>query len=101
MDEISQTALQKEVKIDHAAVTRHLKQLEEKGMVSRRKSQEDNRFTIVRLTNEGRKKIVDYMNEKQIFISKVLKNFSEKERYLLIDLLTRIEENVKLINPND
>ncbi|MFP3359904.1 MarR family transcriptional regulator, partial [Planococcus sp. SIMBA_143] len=50
VEEISQTALQKEVNIDSAAVTRHLKQLEVKEMVTRRKNPDDNRFTFVRLT---------------------------------------------------
>lgn len=45
-DEISQSDLQKKVNIDSAAVTRHLKQLEAKGMVSRRRKPEDNRITL-------------------------------------------------------
>lgn len=101
VDEISQTELQKEVNIDHAAVTRHLKQLEEKRMVTRRKNPADNRFTFVRLTDEGRERIVAYQEEKQQFISKVLTGFNAKERSLLLDMLTRIEDNVKNINPNE
>jgi DNA-binding MarR family transcriptional regulator len=101
IEEISQTELQKEVNIDHAAVTRHLKQLEEKGMVSRRKNPADNRFTFVRLTDEGRKKIVAYQDEKQRFISKVLTGFTEKERSSLLEMLTRVQDNVKNIHPND
>jgi DNA-binding MarR family transcriptional regulator len=101
IEEISQTELQKEVNIDHAAVTRHLKQLEEKGMVSRRKNPADNRFTFVRLTDEGRKKIVTYQDEKQRFISKVLTGFTEKERSSLLEMLTRVQDNVKNIHPND
>lgn len=44
-DEISQSALQKEVNIDNAAVTRHLKQLEAAGLISRRKKR---RITVSR-----------------------------------------------------
>lgn len=101
VDEISQTELQKEVNIDHAAVTRHLKQLEEKRMVTRRKNPADNRFTFVRLTDEGREGIVTYQEEKQQFISKVLTGFNAEERSLLLDMLTRIQDNVKNINPNE
>ncbi|WP_208324146.1 MarR family winged helix-turn-helix transcriptional regulator [Paenisporosarcina antarctica] len=100
-EEISQTALQKEVNIDHAAVTRHLKQLEEKGMVSRRKNPADNRFTFVRLTDEGRERIASYQDEKQRFISKVLAGFAEEERSILLEMLIRIQDNVKNIDPND
>ncbi|MEI5908083.1 MarR family transcriptional regulator [Bacillus spongiae] len=95
--EISQTALQKEVNIDRAAVTRHLKQLEEKGIVSRRKNPNDNRITFVRLTDEGYQKIVAYREEKERFIASVLKGFNEEERAVLSDMLTRIEHNVEKI----
>lgn len=101
VDEISQTALQKEVNIDHAAVTRHLKQLEEKEVVIRRKCTNDNRFTFVRLTEEGREQILAYRDEKQKFISKVLAGFSKEERSMLLDMLVRVEENVKNIDPNE
>ncbi|RLQ97449.1 MarR family winged helix-turn-helix transcriptional regulator [Falsibacillus albus] len=101
VEEISQTELQKTVNIDNGAVTRHLKQLEEKGMVSRRKNPADNRFTFVRLTSEGRDKIAGYKEEKQRFIKKVLKGFTEEEHAALLDMLIRIQNNVKAINPNE
>ncbi|WP_171050812.1 MarR family transcriptional regulator [Bacillus sp. BHET2] len=97
VEEISQTALQKVVNIDSAAVTRHLKQLEGKGMVSRRKNPDDNRFTFVRLSDEGRMKIEAYREEKEIFISKVFKDFTEEERSTLSEMLNRIQGNVQEI----
>ncbi|MEW9502808.1 MarR family winged helix-turn-helix transcriptional regulator [Jeotgalibacillus marinus] len=97
VDEISQTALQKEVNIDRAAVTRHLKQLEDKEIVTRRKNPEDNRITFVRLTDQGRNRIVAYQEEKQLFITKVLKDFKEEERSVLLDMLTRIQHNIDQI----
>jgi DNA-binding MarR family transcriptional regulator len=97
VEEISQTALQREVNIDSAAVTRHLKQLEGKGMVFRRKNPDDNRFTFVRLTEEGRKKIEAYREEKEIFISKVFRSFTKEERSVLSEMLNRIQDNVSEI----
>lgn len=98
VDEISQTQLQKEVCIDGAAVTRHLKQLEAQGMVSRRKNPADNRFTFVRLTKEGREKIDSFKREKEQFISRVLDGFSGAEMKNLSDSLSRIQDNVNKIN---
>lgn len=95
VDETSQTALQKEVNIDSAAVTRHLKQLEVKGMVARRKNPNDNRFTFVSLTEEGRERVGSFRKEKEQFITKVLKDFSEEEQTSLSNMLTRIQKNVK------
>jgi DNA-binding MarR family transcriptional regulator len=97
VEEISQTALQKEVNIDSAAVTRHLKQLEVKEMVTRRKNPDDNRFTFVRLTEEGREKIASFRIEKEEFIRKVLKDFSEKEQTELSNMLSRIQYNIEEI----
>lgn len=95
VEEISQRALQREVNIDNAAVTRHLKQLEAKGMVSRRKNPDDNRITFVSLTEEGRDKIKALCQEKKQFITQVLKGFSTDEQEMLSDLLIRIQQNVK------
>lgn len=97
VEEISQTALQKEVNIDSAAVTRHLKQLEVKEMVTRRKNPDDNRFTFVRLTEEGREKIASFRIEKEEFIRKVLKDFSEQEQTELSNMLSRIQNNIEKI----
>ena len=60
VDEINQSTLQKLVNIDSAAVTRHLKQLEASGMVTKRRNPEDNRVIFVSLTDEGRERIVEY-----------------------------------------
>ncbi|WP_425590471.1 MarR family winged helix-turn-helix transcriptional regulator [Fictibacillus sp. b24] len=95
VEEISQRALQKKVNIDHAAVTRHLKQLEEKGMIIRRKDPKDQRFTYVSLSEDGRTRIVHYREEKERFISGVLHDFSAEERNVLLDMLTRIQHNIE------
>lgn len=93
--EITQRALQKKINIDHAAVTRHLKQLEENGMVLRRKNPEDNRFTFVQLTEEGKRRVTAYCAEKQRFISSFLKGFSEEESSALLQMLTRLQKNIE------
>jgi DNA-binding MarR family transcriptional regulator len=97
VDEISQTALQKKVNIDSAAVTRHLKQLEVIGMILRRKNPEDNRFTLVCLSDHGRKEIISYQAEKARFVTLMLKDFKEDERRELMDMLTRIQNNVSQV----
>lgn len=96
-DEISQSDLQKKVNIDSAAVTRHLKQLESKGMVSRRRKPEDNRITLVRLTDQGRERIESSKKEKERFMKEMLANVSAEERRLLIDVLARMRNNINNI----
>lgn len=49
----SQSEIQKEMKIDNAAITRHLKILEENGHVRRERNVANNREVFVRLTEEA------------------------------------------------
>lgn len=93
-DEINQSTLQKAVHIDGAAVTRHLKQLEANGMVTRRRNPADNRAVFVRLTEEGRKQIVDHKEEKVGFVNQMLHDFNVDELALLSDMLYRMQDNI-------
>ncbi|WP_426454181.1 MarR family winged helix-turn-helix transcriptional regulator [Paenibacillus sp. S-38] len=94
VEEINQSTLQKRIDIDSAAITRHLKQLEESGMVTRRRNPEDQRVTFVRLTDEGRQRIGAYQIEKEHFIRQILDGFSEEEVRLLADMLERMQSNI-------
>ncbi|WP_413366375.1 MarR family winged helix-turn-helix transcriptional regulator [Lysinibacillus sp. 3P01SB] len=93
-EEINQSTLQKSVNIDNAAITRHLKQLEAEGMVTRRKNPCDNRETFVRLTQEGRQRIGSCQSDKASFIHQMFRNFDEKELQQLAKLLERIQQNI-------
>lgn len=50
----SQSDLQSELKIDRAAVTRHLKILEEKNYVARKRNKENNREIVVQITGKAK-----------------------------------------------
>ncbi|MGM9950491.1 MAG: MarR family winged helix-turn-helix transcriptional regulator [Lysinibacillus sp.] len=93
-DEINQSALQKSVNIDNAAITRHLKQLEAEGMVARRKNPADNRETFVRLTEEGRQRIGGCQSDKLSFVNRMFRDFDEGELHQLAELLNRIRRNI-------
>lgn len=93
-DEISQSNLQKAVNIDGAAITRHLKQLETSGMVMRRRNPDDNRVIFVSLTEEGRKRIVEYRKENMGFVKQMLNDFTPEEVDALSDMLERMQTNI-------
>lgn len=93
-EEINQSALQKSVNIDNAAITRHLKQLEAEGMVTRRKNPCDNRETFVRLTEEGRQRIGGCQSDKASFIHQMFRDFDKRELQQLAKLLERIQYNI-------
>ncbi|HSJ39343.1 MAG TPA: MarR family transcriptional regulator [Planococcus sp. (in: firmicutes)] len=93
-EEINQSTLQKAVNIDGAAITRHLKQLEASGMVTRRRNPEDNRVIFVSLTEEGRKKIIEYRKENMGFVEQMLHDFTPEEVDALSDMLNRMQTNI-------
>lgn len=93
-EEINQSALQKAVNIDRAAITRHLKQLEENGMVTRRRNPTDNREILVRLTEEGHNQIVGYRKENIGFVQQMLHDFTSEELESLSCMLDRMQHNI-------
>ncbi|MOA01711.1 Transcriptional regulator SlyA [compost metagenome] len=97
-DELSQQDLQKELKIDNAAITRHLQQLETKEMITRRKKETDNRVTLVKLTDYGRQKINTFDEEKSRFVNTMLEDVQIDERKLLLDLLNRMQKSIQHIH---
>lgn len=96
-EEIGQTALQKSLGIDGAAVTRHLKQLESKDFVSRRSSPDDNRVTLVHLTERGRQHIDDFVQEKSRLIEGLFEGFDAEERKTLASMLERMQSNAETL----
>ncbi|QQN81768.1 MarR family transcriptional regulator [Bacillus toyonensis] len=74
--------------IDGAAITRHLKQLEAKGIVLRRKQSEDNRIT----REKGREQIESSKKEKERFMKGMFVNISGEERKILIHVLLQMQK---------
>lgn len=96
--EISQSDLQKRVTLDKAAVARHLKQLEEQQLVSRRKKAGDNRIIWVQLTDLGRQSIEASQKEKENFAEELLQQISDNELDTLQKILMQLDENVARMN---
>lgn len=94
VDEINQSTLQKLVNIDGAAITRHLKQLEASGMVTKRRNPEDNRVIFVSLTDDGRERIIEYRKENTGFVKQMLHDFTTEEVDALSDMLQRMQDNI-------
>ncbi|MNB74879.1 transcriptional regulator SlyA [compost metagenome] len=97
VEEISQISLQREIDIDAAAITRHLKGLEESGTITRRNNPADNRVTLVSLTSQGRDRMHCYREEKNRFINGLLDGFDDAERKRLTDMLIRLQHNINLL----
>ncbi|WP_225229482.1 MarR family winged helix-turn-helix transcriptional regulator [Paenibacillus gallinarum] len=92
--EISQSDLQKAVSIDPAAVTRHVQQLEAEGILLRTRSENDNRITLVQLTEEGKNKVADFKAEKERFMEELQSDLTEAERLQFIETLQKLNNQI-------
>lgn len=90
----SQTQLQNELKIDSAAVTRHLKLLEEKNLVKRQRNKDNNREVFVEITDEAKADLEHCAREhdNSVHESEQTLNIglSDSEEEELLELLTKL-----------
>lgn len=87
--ECTQTVLQNELQIDSAAVTRHLKLLEEKGYVVRKRNSENNREVFVKPTSKALTDLTMCQNEHEQTQANLLP-LDDQEGATLLELLTKL-----------
>ncbi|SYX83916.1 MarR family winged helix-turn-helix transcriptional regulator [Paenibacillus alvei] len=92
---LSQIGLQQEMKIDQAAITRHLKILEGKGFVTRNRNERNNREVIVQITETGKDILRNCDVDKNQFIAELFGGFSEQEVKQLQILVKKLDHNVE------
>lgn len=93
--EISQSDLQKAVSIDPAAVTRHVQQLEAEGILLRTRCENDNRITLVQLTEAGKSKVAAFNAEKDRFMEKLQADLTESERLVFVQALQKLNSQIQ------
>lgn len=92
---LSQIGLQQEMKIDQAAITRHLKILQGKGFVTRNRNEQNNREVIVQITEAGKDILRNCDVDKNQFIAELFGGFSEQEVKQLQILVKKLDHNVE------
>ena len=85
----SQSLIQTALKIDSAAVTRHLKILEEKNYVTRERNKENNREVMVTITNSALQSL-ETCDAKHKTEKKFDLGLTEQEEKILLELLTKL-----------
>ncbi|MCB2287891.1 MarR family winged helix-turn-helix transcriptional regulator [Clostridium algidicarnis] len=93
-----QTKIAGYLEIDPAAVTRHLKILEEKGHVERKRNKENGREVIVSLTDYARLELVECEEKQSKNQCELPVPFKQEEIEKLIDVLENIEKKLELKN---
>lgn len=94
---LSQIGLQQEMKIDQAAITRHLKILEGKGFVARNRNEHNNREVIVQLTEDGKDILKNCDIDKNQFWDELFGGFSEEEIQQLQRLVKKLDQSVEIL----
>lgn len=89
-----QSDLRDMLKIDQAAITRHLKILEQEGFVERERNTENNREVFVQLSAQGHQKLSGCSCNRTQFFSELYAGFSEEEFTQLQAFVKRLTNNV-------
>lgn len=92
---LRQRELQQRVDVDHAAITRHLKQLETQQLISRERCQQDNRVIYVELTELGRERIAHWTEQKKCLSDRLFVNMKVEEQQQLLELLNTLQYNIQ------
>lgn len=87
----SQVALQKSLQIDQAAITRHLKILEEEGYISRHRNPQNQRQLIVNLRGKALHDLQDQPSEQHLSVKQQMQDiFTTEESETLSNLLDKL-----------
>lgn len=91
---LRQRELQQRVDVDHAAITRHLKQLETQGLITRRRCEQDNRVIYVELTDDGREQIAHWTEQKECLTNRLFVNMKVEDQQQLLASLTMLQDTI-------
>jgi DNA-binding MarR family transcriptional regulator len=89
--ELSQKDLARRLRIDPAALTRHIKAIESMGWVERHNDPHDNRLTNVALSDLGRKIVHDTLPRRTQFVENAFADMDAEQIQALTELLRTLE----------
>lgn len=90
------TELSRNMDHDKGALTRVVDQLEERGLVARRRDEEDRRVSKLSATDAGQAIVSDLATRVIEVWNTVLRDFDHQEVGRLIDMLTRLLDRLEL-----
>lgn len=100
--EISHAALQQQLAVDGATITRLVKQFESEGVLSRRLDPQDNRYTLVSLTASGQAIVAGLRAAHRVFQTRLLDGISKEEQEVMVRFFEQLRTNIRAlgeINP--
>lgn len=97
-DKISQTDLQRLLGLDRSSITRHVKALEEDGLIVRHSDPQDNRFTLVALTETGRALIEDISTKGKNFDTILFTDITQDDAEVMLRCMRRLRTTARKAN---
>lgn len=93
--EISHAALQQQLMLDGATITRLVKQFEAEGVVKRRLDPQDNRYTLVSLTPSGQQIVSGLRETHSAFQTRLLDGITREDQEVVLHALERLRANMR------
>jgi DNA-binding MarR family transcriptional regulator len=100
-EQMTQATLAQRLRVDAAAITRQVKQLEAEGLVTRWSHPEDNRFTLVALTPQGRSFVEELRSKRNAFEGIATTGLSEEDILHMRRCLVHMRHNVESLTQED
>ena len=94
-DCVTQKVLQQSLAIDQAAITRHLKILEQQQYIERKRNEKNNREVLVTISDKGRVALESCTMFKNQFLDNLYDGFSNSELQQLQQFLARLNNNIE------
>jgi DNA-binding MarR family transcriptional regulator len=89
------------LRLDASTVSRHVRQLQQRGLVERSHDPDDRRASQVRLAPDGEKALTAAMERRRESFAEVLSTWSPADRDRLRELLSRFAADVASANDRD
>ncbi len=93
--ELSHAALQQQLSLDGATITRLVKQFEAEGVLSRRLDPQNNRYTLVSLTDSGHSIVAELRAAHSAFQTRLLDGITKEEQEVMVRTLERLRANIR------
>ena len=97
MGEVSHAVLQQQLAADGATITRLVKQFEADGVLCRRLDPQNNRYTLVSLTDSGQQIVAELRAAHRLFQTRLLEGIRREEQEIVLNVLERLLDNIHAV----
>lgn len=86
------------LELDASTVSRHVRQLEERGLVERADDPDDRRASRVALSAHGRAALAEHLDRRQVLLGAVLADWDAEDRAVLRTLMLRLCDDLSALD---